>query len=140
MLFVGRVTIAQSPVPFHPLLEHSGQHRDVPVHVVVDSYLSLFGALAVQTPCVLDQSSFPGDGKGEEQRVEPDVVESFADVPARGQHQPLLIARDRREFSHDFSPLPGTHSALEDDQVASEFPHPPGQKIEMVLPFRQQNR
>jgi len=96
--------------------------------------------MAVQTPCVLDQSSFPGDGKGEEQRVEPDVVESFADVPARGEYQPFLVARNRREFLHRFFPLPGGHSPLQDDQVAGEFPKTLGQKIEVVLPFRQENR
>ena len=140
MLFVGLVTVAQSPVPFHPLLEHPGQYRDVPVHVVVDSYLPLSGAMAVQTPCVLDQSTFPGDGKGEEQRVEASVVESFADVPSRGEHQPFLVVRNRRESLHRFFPLPGGQSPFQDDQVAGEFPKTFGQKIEVVLPFRQENR
>src|SRR4030067_1047839 len=79
---IGRAGIAQYPIPLHPLFEHPGQPRDVPVHVVVDPYLLLVGEKAVQASCVLDQSPFPGDGEGEEERVETGIRETFAPGPA----------------------------------------------------------
>src|SRR4030067_284870 len=74
-LFLGGLTVVQSPIPLHPLLEHPCQDRDVSVHVVVDPHFPLVGTLAVQTPRVLDEGPFPGDGKSEEQGGEGRGVE-----------------------------------------------------------------
>src|SRR4030067_820532 len=92
---IGRAGIAQYPIPLHPLFEHSSQHRDAPVHVVVDPHFPLVGTLAVQTSRILNEGPFPGDGESKEQRVEASVVESLADVPPCGEQKTLLSIRDR---------------------------------------------
>jgi hypothetical protein len=46
----------------------------------------------VQTAGVLDQRELPRHRERKEQRIEPRIVESFADVSTGGENDPQIIA------------------------------------------------
>ena len=52
---------------------------------------------ALKAAGVLDEDAFPRDRHGEEEGVEPRVVEALSDVAAGGEDQALLAVGDRSE-------------------------------------------
>ena len=73
--------VADGGVAAEALLVHLGQHR----HPYVDVVDYPHGALAivepVKTPSILLYGAAPRDGKCEKERVQPGVIEAFADIP-----------------------------------------------------------
>src|SRR5260370_7783707 len=99
--------IANCAVSGEAFLEHSQQHRDLSVHVVMDPHLGLRRVAPVESAAVLDQRSFPRDGHGEKERIEPSIVEPFTDVTTCPQDHPLGHTPTRTDFFHPAVSPPG---------------------------------
>src|SRR3990172_8318335 len=82
--------VADGSIPAEPPLEHAQQHRHVAIDVVEDPDLPLPGASTVKPAGVLDQRSPPRHGKRQEERIQPRVVEAFADVASGREDEALL--------------------------------------------------
>ncbi len=68
------------------------------VDIIVDAHILLVGMIAVQAPGVLLQGAAPGYGHGQQQGSEAGIIESFADIPSRGQQQARLIGWNRLQL------------------------------------------
>jgi len=84
---------------------------------------------------VLDECPFPQHGEGEEERVEPRIVEALADVAPGREHEALLAVGNVRQVFPHASLLEGTHSTLQDDEMAREPLQPRGQGVQMIPPL-----
>ena len=88
---------------------------------------------------VLGQCSFPGDRHGQEQRIEPAVIEPFPNIPACGQYQALLIVRYTQSRFGDFA-LGSRHAATQNDEILYKRREPIPKIFEVILPLGQNNR
>ncbi len=75
--------IAHVAVSLHSATVHSRQHQNVGIDVVVDLNDSLGVVKSMKSPDVLLKRSLPRNRHRQEQRIEPGVIESFADVASR---------------------------------------------------------
>ena len=121
-------------------VEHPRQHRDVQVSVVVDAHLALAVMQPVQSTDVLRDRSMPGDGKRQEQGVEPGVVESLADVAAGRQEHAILMRWNRGQRGVRAIALGFAHATAKDDQVPHLGREAAGQLIEMIISLGQNDR
>ena len=71
----------------------------------------------MQPADVLLERALPGNGHGQEQRVQPGIVEAFADVTAGGQDDARLTLGHSGEGFHDGATLLPAHPAPEDKEV-----------------------
>lgn len=88
---------------------------------------------------VLDQGTPPGDRHREEQRVEARVVEAFADVTARREHEARFIRRNTSEPFQGPAPFLRPGSAAKDDDVWADGGEPGRQDIKMIASLREDN-
>src|SRR5207249_2567380 len=132
--------IADRPIPPQPLLEHARKQRDPTIDVVVDAHLALSRAQPVEAPRVLDERALPRHGHGQEERVQPRVVEPLANVATRRENEALLTVRDGRQLRRRLSSRLGGHATLEYHQVAGEGSQPGPEVLEMVPPLGEEDR
>ena len=59
---------------------------------------------AVEPTCVLNQRPFPRHWKCQKERIDPRIVEAFANVAPDGENNSLLSVRDGRELPRSLSP------------------------------------
>ncbi len=104
--------ISQRFVSSQPLIEHSGEHWNRVIDVVIDLDHFLTVMQPVQPADVLLQGSPPRDRHREKERVQTRVVETFSDVAACGNHYSRAGFR-RGKFLHHLSTLLRSHSALQ---------------------------
>jgi hypothetical protein len=95
---------------------------------------------AVESSGVLDQRAPPRYGHGEEQGVEPRVVEPFADVAPRGEDEPGLVLRDTGELRCHLSTLARGHASLEHHHMVYKRPEAGRQVLQVVLALGEQDR
>ena len=88
-------------------VEHPGQHRHVQIGIVIDADLALAVVQPVQAAHILGDGAPPRNGQRQKQRVEPRVVEAFANVFARGQQHALFVFGDGRQAGGDAAGLLG---------------------------------
>ena len=92
---------------------------------------------AVQPAGILGDGSAPRHRQRQEQRVQPGIVESFADVSPGGQQHPLFILGNGRQPSDDALQFLPAHAAPQDNQVTDLGRQPLGQAFEVFGAFRQ---
>ena len=80
--------VADCTVPLQSALEHSCQHREAIIHVIIDLNDALAVVETMQAANILLQGPLPGDRHGQKQRIQPRVVESLTDIAPCGQNQP----------------------------------------------------
>jgi hypothetical protein len=73
---------------------------------------------AVQSADILGNRPAPGNRQRQKQGVQPRVVETFADVPSRGEQSPVLVLGDRCQACQHRPSLLGPHAAAKQDEVA----------------------
>jgi hypothetical protein len=100
-------------------LEHLRKDRLVAIDVVDNPDFVLSRVGAVEAPGILDQRAAPRDRHHEEERIQPGVVEAFADVATGRQEQALFAIGDRSQSFQD-GPL------LFDRTVPGRGADPPG--------------
>src|SRR6185312_3259354 len=105
--------------------------------VVIDDDLALGWIQSMQTSDILCERSFPRDRHGEKQRVEPGIIETFADVAPRSDQHPLVRCGNISKPLHSGPSLLRSYSAGQNDDVARETGDPPGQEQRMVLALSQ---
>ena len=110
------------------------------IHVVVDAHLGLARAQAVKAAGVLDERALPRDGHGQEEGVQPRVVEPLADVASGRQDEALLVARDGGQLRLGLPPCLGGHTALEHHEVTRKASQARGEVLEVVSPLREEDR
>src|SRR5439155_19398103 len=89
---------------------------------------------------VLDQGALPREWHREEHRIEPRVIEPFADVAAGRDHEARLVVRDGCQSRRGGPPFSRCHAAVEGDQMVSYTPKAGGKGLKMVLAFGEQDR
>jgi hypothetical protein len=82
MEFDGERHYRQCPIPCLSLRRHAREHRHVHVDIVVNNHFFLPVVVAMQAPDVLRKRSLLGDRHGEEQSIEPGIVEPFTEIAA----------------------------------------------------------
>ena len=82
----------------------------------------------------------PRDRKGQEEGVQTRIVESLSDVLAGGQDGPCLIPRDGCQSIGDGLPLLLAHPRSQDDEVTDTCHKPLLETVEVVVPFRKNER
>ena len=122
------------------LVEHAGKHRDIEVGVIVDADLALAIVEAMEAAGILGDDAAPGDRHGEEQGVEPRVVETFADEFAGGDHDARFIFRNGCEPGHRLAQGFPAHAALQDDQMGRVRPDQLGEDFDMLGALRENKR
>ena len=83
--------VPQCPIARSSLCRHSRQHGHRFIDVIDDDNLGLSAMLAMQAANILGQSTFPGNGHRQEERVEFGIVEAFPDVAPGRQDEAFLI-------------------------------------------------
>src|SRR5512145_1664644 len=130
--------IADRAIRGEPLLEHPKQHRDFPVHIVIDSHLGLGRMMSMEPAAVLNQRPFPRDRQGEEECVESGIIEAFTDVAARRHYEPLRRIRNRRELIGRTLPLLYRHPASQYHHMAHEATKTFSEVFQVILSFCEQ--
>jgi len=72
--------VAERAISCPSLDRHSGQQRDSFINVVNDQNFRFPFVLAVQPPHILGQSPLPRYGHGQEERIEPLVIETLTNI------------------------------------------------------------
>jgi hypothetical protein len=106
-------------------IEHPRQHRHIQICIVVDADFAFAVEEPVQPPRVLRDRPAPRHREREHQRVEPRVVESFADVLAGRQQNAFLIARNRDQSFRN-------SRASKNQRMANAFRQKVRQAIEVI--------
>ena len=133
--------IAKRSISSLATFEHPRQYGDGVVHKVVDDDSLLACIKTVKSAGVLGHSSLPRNGHGQEKRVETGVVETFAQIPAGGEHQ-TRRSRGGRVLQN----IPGgttfllAHAPVQDDQAFHLVLQVHLKPFQMLSPFGQQNR
>src|SRR5258708_1106872 len=83
--------VSNCTVALQAPLEHSREHWDLKVHIIVDLNDALVVVQSMQAAYVLLQRASPRNGHDQKQRIEPGIVEAFANVATGGQNYPLLV-------------------------------------------------
>jgi hypothetical protein len=96
--------------------------------------------VAMQASGVLLQRSLPGDRHGQEESIQPGIIEPFTDVAPRGQQHTIILVRHLRELTRDGPVFLDSSSAAQRDQVLDMWPESTRQDCEVFLSFRQEQR
>lgn len=105
--------VAERSVSGPSFCSHASQNRHSAIDVVDNENVRFPVMLTVEPANVLGQRSFPGDRHGQEQRIEPAVIEPFSDIPTCREYQPLLIVRYTQSRFGDFA-LGSRHAERQD--------------------------
>lgn len=89
---------------------------------------------------VLRHRSPPGDRERQEQRVQPRVVESLADVLTRADYHALFADRNRGQLRGNSLPFLLAAASAEHDDVADVLDQLSGKPVQVVLAFGQNQR
>lgn len=92
----------------------------------------------MQSTDVLGDGPAPGHGECYEQRVEPGIVESFADVPPCRDQDALLVWGNAPEALGHASQLLSPHASSKNDHVFHLLAQSSRQFVEVFIAFRQQ--
>ena len=132
--------VTHRPVPAKAFVKHAHQHRTVTVHIVVDADLSFARIGAVKPASVLDQGALPRDGHGQEERIEPGIVEALADVATgRQQDAPRILWYGGYLLCHGAT-LSDSHTSAQHNYVIVSLLQPAGKELQVLPSLRQQNR
>ena len=108
----------------------------MPVGVVVAANLRFPGMPTMQPPGVLHQRSAPGNRHGQEQRIQPAIVESLADVTPGRQYEALLIGPKGVQRVQRLPARLLAHASPEYDQMLGKPTQTIGKEVEMIPALR----
>jgi len=132
--------VSHGPVASQALLEHPCKNRYPAVNIVKDANFGLAMVSAMEAAGVLDQGSLPGDGQGQEQSVQPGVVEPLADEAPRSQKDPLLRVGDLRELLCRPPACLRACSPFENQDIPRSPSKALGEELKIVSPLCEQHR
>ncbi len=124
--------ISDRPVSAPSFCRHPGKHGNLVVDIVVDDDLSLCVMEAMEPTCILGESSLPGDGHGQKQRVQPCVVEALAEIASGRDQDAFFGLGDCREPRRDIAALLLALAAAQDDHMFCETREASGERFEVV--------
>ena len=127
-------------IPGTTSVEHTGQHRYIQIRIVIHTDFRLAFVQAVQTTDVLRDGAAPGYRQRQKQRIQPRVVETFADVAPRGQQHARLAFRNARELLGRRVQFLGSSAAVQRDHILHMRCQSIGQGLQVLLAFRQEQR
>jgi len=128
--FVDR--IPKRLVPSEALLEHSRQHRDRRVDIIVHFDDVLAVVKTMQPPDVLLQRNMPRNRHRQKQGVEARIVESLANVAPGSDDNPRLLFKD--EFLHEAGAFFSGNATLEEINAVTVLAKPEAEQINVFGP------
>src|SRR3954454_18754867 len=133
-------SVADSSISSQSLLEHAQQRWHFTIDVIEDSNLAFVGMNAMQPAGVLDQSTLPGNGHGQEERIESCVIKTLSDIASCCEYEPLLSVRNLNETRTKLTTLLDAHSTLEDHEVADETSQLLGKVLQVISSLGKKDR
>ena len=133
-------SVADGSIGSQSPLEHAQQHWHFTIDVIEDSNLGLVRMNAMQPAGVLDQSPLPGNGHGQEERIESCVIKTLSDIAACCEYEPLLSVRNLNQARTKLAALFDAHSTLEDHEVTDETSQLLGKVLQMIPSLGKKNR
>ena len=109
--------IANSFVALTTPVEHAGEHGNLQISVVVDLHDLLVRVKAVQAAGVLGDGAAPTHWHGEEQSIEPGIIEALAKEAAGGDEDAGLIGGDGGQLIESCGELFAAHAAQQGDDM-----------------------
>src|SRR5262249_48642058 len=82
----------------------------------------------------------PGDRQSEEERIQPSVVESLADVSSRCKKEAFPVGRDGVELGTHRAVRLLSHPSLKHDEVAGDADETARKVLEVILALRKEDR
>ena len=83
-------SVSQVPVSYLALSGHLREHCLIPIDVIVDNHVTLRRVEAVEPSSILGERAAPRDRHGQEQSVEPRIIEALAEIAACRHEDPFL--------------------------------------------------
>jgi hypothetical protein len=93
------------------------------------------GVQAVQPAGILSKDSAPRNRHGQEQGIEPRVIEALTEIATRRHQHPFLASWNCGQGFGRPPRLPSAHAATENDDVLRELQQATRQYVEMILAF-----
>jgi hypothetical protein len=94
----------------------------------------------MEPPRILHERALPRDSQREEERIEPSVVESFADVSPDCKKEAFLVRRNGVELRAYRAVRVPAHASLEHDQVPGHAREAVRKILEVIPALRQEDR
>ena len=95
---------------------------------------------AVQPAGILGEHSAPGNRHGQEQGIEPCIIEALAEITTRRHQHPFLAVRNCRQGFGCRPRLPSAHAAAENDDILRELRQTARPAVEMILALGDDHR
>src|ERR1019366_9301262 len=113
--------ISKAPISSLPLERHLREHRLVPIDIVVNDNIAFRGVQAVQPAGILSKDSAPRNRHGQDQGIEPRVIEALTEIATRRHQHPFLASWNCGQGFGRPPRLPSAHAAMENDDVLREL-------------------
>lgn len=126
--------VSECSVAGLPLGGHAVEYWHSAIGVVVDDHLPLGLVFAMQPADILRERAGPRDRHGQEQRIQPRIIEAFSEIPARRQDQAFLTGGNKQSRLCSVA-LRGRHAAPEHDQMPDKPLEARSKQLKVIAPL-----